>query len=145
VVIVWTGRADGGARAGLTGRDAALPLLFDVVDALGSPTAAPRPIAPRSTPQALAQLQEASTGPKLIFPPDGATVQVDALGDKARGLVLAARGEGLVWYVDGAPLGVEPETGKVVWRPAAPGFFRLSVVDQSGRKAEAKVRIRATG
>jgi penicillin-binding protein 1C len=31
-IIVWTGRADGGARGGLTGRDAALPLLFDVAD-----------------------------------------------------------------------------------------------------------------
>jgi penicillin-binding protein 1C len=29
VVIVWTGRADGGARGGLTGREAALPMLFD--------------------------------------------------------------------------------------------------------------------
>jgi penicillin-binding protein 1C len=143
VVIVWTGRADGGARAGLTGRDAALPLLFDAVDALGAPNAAPRPIAPRRAPQALARLEQASTGPRLIFPPDGATVQVDDVGSGSRGLVLAARGEGLAWYVDGAPLGPEPDTGKVVWRPLAPGFFRLSVVDQSGRKAEARVRIRA--
>jgi penicillin-binding protein 1C len=144
VVVVWTGRADGGARPGLTGRQAALPLLFDVVDALGSPTAAPRPIAPRNAPEALARLEPASAGPRLIFPPDGATVQVDALGGEARGLVLAARGEDLAWYVDGASLVPEPDTGMVVWRPAAPGFFRLSVVVRLGRKAEARVRIRAS-
>ncbi|HEX2559080.1 penicillin-binding protein 1C, partial [Phenylobacterium sp.] len=69
-VIVWTGRADGGARGGLTGRDAALPILFDVADLIHAPPAAPRPIGPSSAPQALAELKPASGGPRLIFPPD---------------------------------------------------------------------------
>jgi penicillin-binding protein 1C len=34
VVAVWTGRPDGGGRPGYTGREAALPLLFDVFDRL---------------------------------------------------------------------------------------------------------------
>ena len=33
--------------------------------------------------------------------------------------------------------------GRTVWRPASPGFFRLSVVDAEGRKAAAKVQVRA--
>jgi penicillin-binding protein 1C len=92
----WSGagRADGGARGGLTGRDVAAPLLFDVVDALNAPASAPRPFAPRRAPQALAEIAPSGAGPSLIFPPDGATVQVDALGQGSRGLVLAARGEG---------------------------------------------------
>ena len=143
VIIVWTGRADGGARAGLTGRDAALPLLFDVADALDAPPSAARPIAPRAAPQALQGLQHADDGPRLIFPPDGATVQTDGLGSKSRGLVLAAQGESLNWYVDGALLEPDPQTGKVVWRPASPGFFKLSVIDSAGRKAEARVRIKS--
>ena len=142
-IVAWTGRADGGARGGLTGRDAALPLLFDAADAIDAPLSAPHPIAPRSAPQALQQLQSPTEGPRLIFPPDGAMVQVDGLGPGSRGLALAARGQTLSWYVDGEPLLPDALTGKVIWRPAAPGFFKLTVVDDQGRQAEAKVRIKA--
>lgn len=142
VVIVWTGRADGGARGGLTGRDAALPLLFDVADLLHAPPAAPRPIAPSSAPAALAELTPASDGPRLIFPPDAAQVQVEAFGPAARGLTLAAGGEGLRWYVEGRPLSPDPISGRVIWRPAGPGFYRVTVVDARGRAAEARVRVR---
>lgn len=142
VVIVWTGRADGGARGGLTGRDAALPLLFDIADLLHAPPAAPRPIAPNSAPAALTDLKPASEGPRLIFPPDNAQVQVDAFGPQSRGLTLAAGGEGLSWYVEGAPLAPDPVGGRVIWRPAGPGFYRVTVVDAQGRAAEARVRVR---
>ncbi len=142
VVIVWTGRADGGARGGLTGREAALPMLFDAADVLAAPTAAPPRIAPKGAPAALASLQQADAGPNLIFPPDGATVQVEGYGPGSRGLVLAAGGEGLRWYADGAPLVVDPVSGRTVWRPAAPGFYELTVIDGAGREARAKVRIR---
>jgi penicillin-binding protein 1C len=142
VVVVWTGRADGGARGGLTGRDAALPMLFDVADLLDAPPAAPRPIAPKAAPPALAKLRPVSDGPRLIFPPDGATVQVDAFGPKSRGLVLAAGGEALNWYVAGRPLAPDPVSGRFVWRPATPGFYRLMVVDGEGRRAHAKVRVK---
>jgi penicillin-binding protein 1C len=141
-IIVWTGRADGGARGGLTGRDAALPLLFDVADVVGAPTAAPRPIAPKAAPQALQTLRAQTEGPRLIFPPDGAAVQVEALGPRSRGLVLAAGGDDLTWYVAGTPLTADPVSGRVVWRPSAPGFYKLSVVDGQGRKATSRVRIK---
>ena len=141
VVVAWTGRADGGARGGLTGRDAALPLLFDAADAIGAPPSAPHPIAPKAAPAALAQLRETANGPRLIFPPDGATVQVDGLGPASRGLALAAQGQGLSWYVDGAAIAPDA-SGKAIWRPPAPGFFRLEVIDADGRKAQARVRIK---
>ncbi|MDR3510086.1 MAG: penicillin-binding protein 1C [Caulobacteraceae bacterium] len=141
-IAAWTGRADGGARGGLTGREATLPLLFDAADALGAPTSAAHPIAPANAPAALARLNAQADGPQLIFPPDGASVEVDGLGPKARGLVLAAQGQALSWYVDGAPLQPDPLSGRVVWRPPAPGFYRLEVIDDAGRKAAARVRIR---
>ena len=141
-VVVWTGRADGGARGGLTGRDAALPLLFDAADLLGQPAGAAHPIAPRDAPPALASLQPVGEGPRLIFPPDGATVEVDGLGARSRGLALSAEGEGLSWYVDGQPLGTNRLTGMPLWRPIAPGFFHLEAVDSQGRKATAKVRVK---
>ncbi|MBX7248501.1 MAG: penicillin-binding protein 1C [Caulobacteraceae bacterium] len=142
VVVVWTGRADGGARGGLTGRDAAAPLLFDAFDLLDGPSRAPSPIAPRGAPLALTQLAEQAEGPVMIFPPDGSTVQIEAAGEQGRGLVLAARGEDLTWYVDGRELPVDVLSGRVVWRPSAPGFYRLVVVDPLGRSVSSRVRVR---
>jgi penicillin-binding protein 1C len=141
-IVAWTGRADGGARGGLTGREATLPLLFDVADALAAPTSAAHPIAPRNAPAGLANMASPGDGPRLIFPPDGASVEIAGVGPRSRGLVLAAQGEGLNWYVEGAPLSADPLTGKVVWRPAAAGFYRLEVIDPAGRKAAARVRIK---
>lgn len=138
VVAVWTGRADGGARGGLTGRDAAAPLLFDVFDAIAAPTRAPSPLAPRGAPKALQTLAASGSGPALIFPPDGSSVQMEG----ERGFVLAARGEGLTWYVEGEALDPEPVSGRVVWTPPSPGFYSLSVVDAQGREARARVRVR---
>jgi penicillin-binding protein 1C len=139
-VVVWTGRPDGGARGGVTGRDGALPILFDVADLLAAPAAAPRPIAPRAAPPALRDLHPEGEGPRLIFPPDGSTVQVEGFGPAARGLSLAAGGDRLSWYVDGARLGAEGD--KVIWRPTGPGFYRVTVVDPQGRRAQARVRVR---
>lgn len=142
VVIVWTGRADGGARGSLTGRDAAAPMLFDVFDALDAPARMPSPLAPKGAPVALQTLESGDDGPVLVFPPDGAVVQVEAAGDASRGLVLAARGDGLRWFVEGQPLDAEAVSGRVVWRPTTAGFYRLSVVDGQGREASARVRVR---
>ncbi|MFZ4605465.1 MAG: penicillin-binding protein 1C [Caulobacter sp.] len=142
VIIVWTGRADGGARGGFTGREAALPMLFDAADILSAPRTAPPRIAPKGAPGALVTLERPEHGPNLIFPPDGATVQVEAFGPSSRGLVLAAGGEGLSWYVEGRPLYVDPVSGRTIWRPAAAGFYELMVVDSQGREARAKVRIK---
>ena len=143
-IAVWTGRADGGARGGFTGAGAALPLLFDVADALGARASAPRPIAPKAAPRALERLSRAGEGPRLIFPPDGATVMAPGFGPSSRGLVLAAGGDGLAWYVDGAPVGIDAASGRAVWRPAGPGFYRVTVVDAGGRRVRARVRITGT-
>ncbi|MDH4385296.1 MAG: penicillin-binding protein 1C [Caulobacter sp.] len=141
-IIVWTGRADGGARGGLTGREAALPLLFDVADLVAARPAAPPPIRPKDAPAALQRLEKADTGPRLIFPPDRASVQVDGFGARSRGLVLAAGGEGLSWYVDGQPVALDSVSGRPIWRPAAAGFYVVTVVDTAGRQARARVRIK---
>ncbi|HEX7946953.1 MAG TPA: hypothetical protein VF495_19975, partial [Phenylobacterium sp.] len=45
--------------------------------------------------------------------------------------------------VNGAPLGREPISGKVIWRPASPGFYKVMVVDAEGRRAQARVRVTA--
>jgi penicillin-binding protein 1C len=138
-VLVWTGRPDGGVRPGMTGREAALPLLFQVFDVLEANAPQAQTLQPQSAPPALTQL-DGRGGPQLLFPPDGAAVLVDGYGAKSRGLALAARGDKLRWYVDGQPLA---ETGgQVVWRPDYPGFYRVSAVDERGRQAIARVRIK---
>ena len=142
VIAVWTGRADGGARDGLTGREAALPLLFDVADQVGAPHAAPHPLGPKGAPSALTTLETDAPGPRLIFPPNGATVMANGFGPAARGLTLAARGDHLDWYVDGALIAPDPVSGQAVWRPSGPGFFHVVVVDGDGRRAQARVRVK---
>jgi penicillin-binding protein 1C len=67
---------------------------------------------------------------------------VDAFGPRSRGLVLAASGDGLAWYVGGQPLTPDPVSGRTVWRPKSPGFYRLMVVDGEGRRAKARVRVK---
>ena len=141
VIAVWTGRADGGARPDMTGRDAALPLLFDVADQVGIAARAPSPVKPRGAPPALETLDRTGAGPRLIFPPDGSTVVADGFGSAGRGFVLAAGGHGLAWYVDGAPIQADPVSGKPIWRPLGPGFYRISVVDADGRAASSRVRV----
>ena len=102
-IVVWTGRADGGARGGLTGHDAALPLLFDVADQVGAGASAPSR-SPRPAPAPGAAGDAPATRPPPDLPADGATVEIAGFGPSSRGLVLAAGGEGLTWYVDGAPV-----------------------------------------
>ena len=139
-VVVWTGRPDGGARPGMTGREAALPLLFKVFDLLegGSSTAQELPL--ETAPSALTQADERGAGPQLLFPPDGASVMVDGYGPASRGLALAALGDHLRWYVDGSP--IAEANDQVVWRPAYPGFYRIVAMDEHGRAATSHVRIR---
>ncbi len=138
-VLVWTGRPDGGVRPGLTGREAALPLLFQVFDVLEANAPQAQTLAPQSAPPALTQL-DGRGGPQLLFPPDGAAVMVDGYGPKSRGLALAARGDRVRWYVDGQPLA--EADGQVVWRPDYPGFYRIAAIDERGRQTTARVRIR---
>lgn len=140
-VAVWTGRPDGGSRPGMSGRDAALPLLFQVFDVLEADGRPPQALTPESAPAALQRIDANDGGPQLLFPPDGASVMVDGYGPTSRGLVLSAHGsERLSWYVDGAPLA--PTNGQILWRPEAAGFYRITVVDGAGLRAAAHVRVR---
>jgi penicillin-binding protein 1C len=139
-VVVWTGRPDGGVRPGMTGREAALPLLFQVFDVLEANAPQAQSLTPQAAPPALTQIDNGRGGPQLLFPPNGASLMVDGYGAGSRGLALAGRGDNLRWYVDGAPLA--EANGQVVWRPDYPGFYRIVAVDSRGRQAAARVRVR---
>jgi penicillin-binding protein 1C len=145
VIIVWSGRADGAPRPGITGREGALPVLFEAFDAIERALPArprkaasedPEDIAP---PQPMTQFEPANEPPRILFPPDNAEVWSD---DEHHAFVLAAEGRGkLNWFADGKPV-ERNVTGDAVWKPASPGFYQIAVVDEAGRTTKVRVRIK---
>ncbi|MGC1303235.1 MAG: penicillin-binding protein 1C, partial [Caulobacteraceae bacterium] len=139
---VWTGRPDGGGRPGMTGREAALPLLFEVFDLLRTHPSSATPETLHVAPPALQQMADADDAPpRLVFPPDGARLQLDRFGPTGPGLALTARGREVRWYVDGAPVPYDASTGQSLWRPLSPGFYRLEAVDAEQRRTRARVQV----
>jgi penicillin-binding protein 1C len=146
---VWVGRPDGAPRPGATGRSEALPILFDAFDLIGGPSEPYRP--PEQDGPVAPALARFETGGReelsILFPPSGAEVLVLDYGEDARGLSLSARGgrAPLTWYAEGARVETEPTSGRAIWRPAAPGFYDVTVVDADGQNARVRVRIRNSG
>lgn len=148
-VGVWLGRPDGAPRPGELGRSAAAPILFRVFDLL-PPDHAPRPppaqpdhaLFRRPPPPALVRLNadsQPATGTvaeplRILFPPDGATVET-----LAEGIALRASGgrPPFRWIAEGRQL---PDPASF-WRPDGEGFARLVVVDSEGRRATASIRV----
>lgn len=144
-VVVWVGRPDGAPRPGATGREAALPALFDAFDAIArsdrnfSRNARAYPQIAAAPDGAMERFGRADAAPEILFPPDGAQVWAE---DARRGFVPAARGRGrLEWYEAGAPLDRDAG-GNPIWTPGGAGFYELTVVDGEGRSARTRVRVR---
>lgn len=142
VVVIWVGRPDGAPRPGVTGRAAALPILFEAFDRLALDYAGV--IARRGpssddtpTPVSMTRFGGDDDGPEIIFPPEGAEVWADRPG---RSFVLSARSRStLSWYVDGEPA-ERDASGEWVWRPQTEGFFRITAVDAHGRSSHVVAR-----
>src|SRR6185295_16739869 len=117
-IAVWAGRPDGTPMPGRSGRTTAAPVLFKIADLLGPARAEPVSEPPagvlrvsrRELPPALRRLDPSphetgagrdAGGPKILSPPDGATVAWDG----AELPLEAIGGSGtLRWLVDGRPL-----------------------------------------
>lgn len=147
-IAVWIGRPDGAPRPGQMGRTAALPVLYDLFDTVGGDRAQGLEAIEAAAPIGLSRMQTRDgDAPVLVFPPDGAEVVLVGDRGRTRGVALSARGgsdgaERLRWFVDGAPLEREAGSGRVIWRPDAPGFYAVRVADSAGATAEARVRVR---
>jgi penicillin-binding protein 1C len=161
VVAVWVGRADGAAVAGLTGRTAAAPLLFDAFARL-SLKRAPMPPAPAGVlrastselPPPLKRFREgaapveadassdraAEPGPRIAFPPDRAEIEVD----EDDGVLVKADGGALplTWLLEGEPLASDPARREAELPAGRRGFFHLSVIDARGRTDRVAVRLK---
>ncbi len=145
---VWVGRPDGAPRPGATGRSEALPVLFEAFDLLGAPSEPARPREHEPLAPALTRLEsQEREGLSILFPPNGAEVLVLDYGAAGRGLSLSARGgrAPLTWYAAGARVESEATSGRAIWRPDAPGFYDVTVVDADGQSARVRVRIRNSG
>jgi penicillin-binding protein 1C len=152
-IAVWAGRPDGTPLPGQSGRVTAAPIVFKIADLLGRPArAAPAPPPPgalivsrQELPPRLRHLDPgplahrgAGGGPRILYPPDGATVAWSG-GDLP---LEAAGGRGpLRWLVDGRPLPPAPPRKPLYWQPEGIGFARLTVIDADGRSARATVRL----
>jgi penicillin-binding protein 1C len=153
---VWVGRPDGVPVPGLTGRAVAAPLLFDAFARLNRP-AAPLPRPPRAAllaataklppplqrfPRAASRDREAA--PRIVFPPQGAELEVERAGGFGEGIALkVAGGFGpLTLFVNGLP-SVAGHGGRTLFfTPEGQGFVRLTVVDGRGAADSVVVRIR---
>ena len=152
-VGIWVGRADGTARPGRYARNTAAPLLMKVYDLLppdGVTRAPQAELANARAPLGMRYFQPPETRnvapllgrpPRILFPPDGATVEID-VDDLDSGLDLRAEGDGpLTWVVNGAPLPQAEPGQQTIWQPDGEGFARVTVVDRAGRTANARVRV----
>src|SRR5690606_19693737 len=156
-VGVWVGRPDGSFSPGRLGREAAAPILFEVFDRLG-PGAAPgergipEGVLIASTAQLpanlqrfdkpdLARLTQSKTAPTIVFPADGATLELSSPDGELASLPLKAAGGEmpLLWLVNGEPIAASPFRRQTQWVPDGTGLARVTVIDKAGRAATAEV------
>ncbi|MCZ7643008.1 MAG: penicillin-binding protein 1C [Pseudorhodoplanes sp.] len=155
-VGVWVGRPDGMPVPGMTGRNAAAPVLFDAFARSGvSPQ--PLPPAPRGVifastarlPRTLQRYEpEAFAGgsanaPRIVYPPHAARVEAAASGGKTEPLALKIAGgaEPLTVMVNGRAVAAEPGRRVVFFDPGGPGFVRLTVMDAKGLTDSIVIRV----
>lgn len=155
-VGVWVGRPDGAPVPGLTGRDAAAPVLFDAFARLGPPAALPGPppgvlIAPNTKlPPPLRRFRPAAgsdaSAVHILFPPDGARFDVSSADGKPDPVPLKVTGAQapLSVLVNGLPVR-QQQRGALFFTPDGPGFSRVTVIDAAGASDSVVVRVDEAG
>jgi len=156
---VWVGRPDGAPVAGLVGRTAAAPILFDAFARTGKiPAALPKPpkgalIASNAKlPVPLRRFRPVGelvrTGsdqaPRIQFPLNGSRIDVDrsnngqfsAMPVKIAGGVLP-----LTMLVNGISVGEIDSRRQRLVDPPGPGFARLTVIDATGAADTVVIRV----
>jgi penicillin-binding protein 1C len=152
---VWVGRPDGAPVPGLVGRASAAPILFDAFARSGlAPTPLPRApkgaifAASNKLPPPLQRFgagagpAEAVEPPRIMFPPDGARLELATMNQSdAIALKIAGGRAPLTVMANGVPL--TPQNGRRVlyFQPDGPGFVRLTVMDARGATDSVTVRL----
>ncbi|WP_373414463.1 penicillin-binding protein 1C [Ensifer aridi] len=159
VLGVWVGRPDNGAVPGLTGYGAAAPILFEAFTKAGiaitplpdAPGGAVRlsqadlPISQRRFSMTASGLLSASireTAPQIVFPPEGARVELGVKsGSAMMPLTLKLQGgrAPFRWLANGRPLPEVTRRRVSQWLPDGGGYSTLTVIDALGRAASVRV------
>lgn len=83
----------------------------------------------------------AEPAPRIVFPPDGARVDLGAASSEATPLVLKLQGgrAPFRWLANGRPLAGLDRTRTATWQPDGAGYSTLTVIDAAGRAASVSV------
>jgi penicillin-binding protein 1C len=155
---VWVGRPDGAPVAGLVGRGAAAPILFDAFARFGEkPVALAHP--PRGVvfaanaklppplrhfrPNGIVASDSASPPLRIMFPPNNAQLELTADNGRPDPLAVKISGgiEPLTVLVNGAPAAAHADRRTLFVDPDGPGFMRLTVIDARGAADSVMVRL----
>jgi penicillin-binding protein 1C len=155
---VWVGRPDGAPVAGLTGRTAAAPILFDAFARSGDGLQ-PLPPPPKGAliastaklPPPLRRFQSAANAGevaaakvRIVFPPDGASLELSGSeGDAPDPIAIKIAGgtPPLNVLLNGMPLPAKKSARTLFFAPDGPGFVRLTVTDATGAADSVVVRL----
>ena len=157
-VGVWVGRPDGAPVAGLTGRTAAAPILFDAFARSGDGLQ-PLPPPPKGAliastaklPPPLRRFQSAahagevaSAKVRIVFQPNGASLELSGSeGDAPDPIAIKIAGgtPPLNVLLNGMPLPAKKSARTLFFAPDGPGFVRLTVTDATGAADSVVVRL----
>ena len=94
---------------------------------------------PAGTQPAAATIAEPA--PNIVFPPDGARVDLGAATPAASPLVLKLQGgrAPFRWLANGKPLADVVRSRTTTWQPDGTGYSTLTVIDAAGRAASVRV------
>ena len=153
---IWVGRPDGAPVPGLVGRNAAAPILFDAFARLPSPPRAlPRPPAgalmttSAKLPPPLKHFAAADhlgegggSGLRILFPPDGARIELTegSAGLAPVALKLFGGTLPLTILVNGNPALAQARQN-LFFKPQGPGFARVTVIDAAGAVDSVSIRL----
>ncbi len=161
VIGVWVGRPDNAAIPGITGGGTAAPILFEAFKRsgiehqrlLGAPHGT-QMLARSELPLSLQRFVKIGTGlvsikasvkpPEIIFPPQGARIELSQLSDGSPlPLMLKLQGGKAPyhWLANGVPLLGAVRKRSQSWVPDGSGFSQLTVVDANGAAATVNIFI----
>jgi len=162
VIGVWAGRPDSGSVPGLAGYKSAAPILFEAFAKSGleavrlrpAPAGAFRPrredlpvtlerfgVPADDVALVSSAVSVTEPAPRIIFPPEGAHVELGGFAQGAPPLVLKLQGgrAPFRWLANGKLLSDVVRLRTATWQPDGTGYSTLTVIDAVGRAASVKV------
>jgi penicillin-binding protein 1C len=160
VIGVWVGRADAAPVPGISGYASAAPILFEAFQRSGFATVPMRRAPAGAVRLARAELPvtlrrftpprelrgprvAVEPAPEIVFPPDGARVELAAGFERPAPLVLKLQGgrAPFRWLANGRPLAELSRRRTNEWLPDGRGHSTLTVIDAAGRAASVRVYV----